>query len=112
MPFLVSEAEVKSLLTMPMALDAVETAFKRLADGSAENHSRHRLHAGKTFLHYMAAIDNAGGYMGMKIYTSVNRVLRFLIPLYRLETGDLAALIEADYVGQLRTGGASGVATQ
>ena len=77
MPLLITEAEVKSLLTMPLALEAVETSFKRLADRSAENHSRHRLHAGKTFLHYMAAIDTAGGYMGLKIYTSVNRVLRF-----------------------------------
>ena len=112
MPLLISEAEVKSLLTMQLALDAVETSFKRLADRSAENHSRHRLHAGKTFLHYMAAIDSAGGYMGMKIYTSVNRVLRFMIPLYRIETGELVALIEADYVGQMRTGAASGIATK
>src|SRR5580698_1095842 len=112
MPLLITEAEVKSLLTMPLALEAVETSFKRLADRSAENHSRHRLHAGKTFLHYMAAIDTAGGYMGLKIYTSVNRVLRFMIPLYRIETGELAALIEADYVGQMRTGAASGIATK
>jgi alanine dehydrogenase len=112
MPLLISEAEVKSLLTMELALDAVETSFKRLADRSAENHSRHRLHAGRTFLHYMAATDTAGGYMGMKIYTSVNRVLRFMIPLYRIETGELVALIEADYVGQMRTGAASGIATK
>ncbi len=112
MPLLISEAEVKSLLTMQIALDAVETSFKRLADHSAENHSRHRLHADKTFLHYMAAADTAGGYMGMKIYTSVNRVLRFMIPLYRIETGEFLALIEADYAGQMRTGAASGIATK
>jgi alanine dehydrogenase len=112
MPLLITEAEVKSLLTMPLALEAVETSFKRLGDRSAENHPRHRLHGGKTFLHYMAAIDTAGGYMGMKIYTSVNRVLRFMIPLYRIETGELVALIEADYVGQMRTGAASGIATK
>src|SRR5260370_39308333 len=29
-----------------------------------------------------------------------------------MATGDLLALIEADYMGQLRTGGASGVATK
>jgi alanine dehydrogenase len=42
----------------------------------------------------------------------VNRMLRFMIPLYRIETGELAALIEADYVGQMRTGAASGIATK
>ncbi len=112
MPLLLSEAEVKSLLTMPLALDCVEQSFLRLADHTAENHSRQRLHAGKTFLHYMAAVDQTGGYMGLKIYTSVNRVLRFMIPLFRIETGELVAILEADYVGQMRTGAASGIATK
>jgi alanine dehydrogenase len=112
MPLLLSESDVKSLLTMPIALECVETSFKRLADHSAENQSRHRLNAGKTFLHYMAALDNAGGYMGLKIYTSVGRQLRFVIPLYRVETGEMAALIEADFIGQMRTGAASGIATK
>jgi ornithine cyclodeaminase/alanine dehydrogenase-like protein (mu-crystallin family) len=112
MPLLLSESEVKSLLTMPLALECVEQSFQRLADHSAENHSRQRLHAGKTFLHYMAAVDQTGGYMGLKIYTSVNRVLRFMIPLFRIETGELVAILEADYVGQMRTGAASGIATK
>ena len=112
MPLLLSESDVKSLLTMPIALECVETSFKRLADHTAENQSRQRLHAGKTFLHYMGAIDTAGGYMGLKIYTSVGRQLRFVIPLYRVETGEMAALIEADFIGQMRTGAASGIATK
>ncbi|MGA8034881.1 MAG: ornithine cyclodeaminase family protein [Candidatus Acidiferrales bacterium] len=112
MPLLLTECEVKSLLTMPLALECVEQSFVRLADRTAENRSRTRLHAGKTFLHYMGAADTTGGYMGLKIYTSVNRVLRFLIPLFRIETGELVALIEADYVGQMRTGAASGIATK
>jgi len=90
----------------------VEQSFQRLADHTAENHPRQRLHAEKTFLHYMAAIDQTGGYMGLKIYTSVNRVLRFMIPLFRIETGELVAILEADYVGQMRTGAASGIATR
>jgi ornithine cyclodeaminase/alanine dehydrogenase len=112
MPLLLSEAEVKALLTMPLALECVEQSFQRLADHTAENHPRQRLHAEKTFLHYMAAIDQTGGYMGLKIYTSVNRVLRFMIPLFRIETGELVAILEADYVGQMRTGAASGIATR
>ena len=112
MPLLLSESDVKSLLTMPIALECVETCFRRLADHSAENQSRQRLQGGKTFLHYMAALDTAGGYMGLKIYTSVGRQLRFVIPLYRVETGEMVALIEADYIGQMRTGAASGIATK
>jgi len=46
----------------------------------------------------------------MKQYTYVRGKLRFLVPLYEMATGDLLAMIEADYMGQLRTGAASGVA--
>jgi alanine dehydrogenase len=110
---LLSEADVKQVLTMPLALAAVEDSFRRLADGSALLHSRQRLHIpGKSYLHYMAAADASSGYMGMKIYTSSGAGLRFLVPLFHVDSGELLALIEADYLGQIRTGAASGVATR
>ncbi len=113
MALLLSEAEAQQILTMPMALAAVEDSFRRLADGSALLHSRQRLHIpGKSYLHYMAAADATGGYMGMKIYTSAQVGLRFLVPLFHVDTGELLALIEADYLGQVRTGAASGLATR
>jgi alanine dehydrogenase len=113
MALLLTEAIVRSLLTMPIALEAVEVAFLRLADGKALVHPRQRLHLpGKSYLHYMAAGDSAGGYMGMKIYTSSPEGLRFLVPLFHAESGELLALIEADYLGQMRTGAATGLATK
>lgn len=113
MALLLTESDVRSLLTMPLAIEAVEDAFRRLADGSAQFHSRQRLHLrGNSYLHYMAAADGTGGYMGMKIYTSSREGLRFLVPLFQAKTGELLALIEARYLGQMRTGAASGVATK
>ncbi|HVA72839.1 MAG TPA: ornithine cyclodeaminase family protein [Candidatus Limnocylindrales bacterium] len=113
MALLLTEADVRSLLTMSVALDAVEDAFRRLADGSAQFHSRQRLHLpGNSYLHYMAGADGAGGYMGLKIYTSSRKGLRFLIPLFDAKQGELLALVEANYLGQMRTGAASGVATR
>src|SRR5712692_3919366 len=113
MPLLLSEADVRSILTMPMALDAVEEIFRRLANDRAILHPRHRLNLpDKGFVHYMAAADVEGGYSGLKIYSSVRGALRFMVPLYRSATGELLALIEADYLGQVRTGAASGVATK
>jgi alanine dehydrogenase len=112
MPLFLTEADVKSILTMPLALEAVEDSFRRLADGSALLHPRARLHLpGKSYLHYMAAADSVSGYMGLKIYTSAKEGLRFLILLFSVETGELLAQLEADYVGQMRTGAASGFAT-
>jgi ornithine cyclodeaminase/alanine dehydrogenase-like protein (mu-crystallin family) len=48
----------------------------------------------------------------MKIYTSVPGAVRFVVPLFRSATGEMAALIEADALGQIRTGAATGVATK
>src|ERR1700723_4748000 len=91
---LLSEADVKSIITMPLALEAVEDSFKRLADGAAQVHSRARLHGpGKSYLHYMAAADASSGYLGLKIYTSAKEGLRFLVPLFEAQSGDLVALI-------------------
>ena len=113
MTLLLSEDDVDALLTMSRALEAVEESFRRQAAGQAILHTRRRLEVpGKSFLHYMAAADTTSGYLGMKIYTSVRGALRFLVPLYRAQTGDLVALLEAERLGQMRTGAASGVATK
>ncbi|MGC1105996.1 MAG: ornithine cyclodeaminase family protein [Candidatus Acidiferrales bacterium] len=113
MALLLTEADVRALLTMPVALEAVEAAFLRLADGAANVHPRQRLHLeGFSYLHYMAAADGAGGYEGLKIYTSSRDGLRFMIPLFRAKTGELLAILEGDYLGQMRTGAATGLATK
>ena len=105
MTLLLSEADVQQILTMPMALAAVEDSFRRLADGSALLHSRQRLHIpGKSYLHYMAAADGAGNYMGMKIYTSAKVGLRFLVPLFQVDSGELLARADASKIGIIGTG--------
>src|SRR5215472_5559233 len=113
MPLLLSEADVKAILTMPMALELVEASFRRLAEGTAVCHPRRRLHmAPKGIMNYMAASDSAGGYMGLKIYTISPNGVRFVLPLFSARSGEMCALIEADHLGQMRTGAASGVATR
>ena len=109
----ISESEVRAVLTMPMAIEAVELISRKQASGEAVVHPRRRFELpGGGFFHYMAAADFSAGYVAMKQYTYVKGKIRFLVPLYEMPTGDLAALIEADYMGQLRTGAASGVATK
>ena len=109
----ISEAEVQQLLTMPMALEAVEAISRKQATGEVVNHPRRRFELPSGgFFHYMAAADFAAGFLAMKQYTFVRGKMRFLVPLYEIASGDLVAMIEADYMGQLRTGAASGVATK
>jgi ornithine cyclodeaminase/alanine dehydrogenase-like protein (mu-crystallin family) len=113
MALLLSEADVRKLLAMPAAIEAVEEGFRRLADGTAVLHMRQHLNLPeKSYLHYMAAADRIGGYMGMKIYTVVGGALRFVVLLYSIKTGELLAILEADALGRIRTGAASGVATK
>ncbi|HVS73989.1 MAG TPA: ornithine cyclodeaminase family protein [Candidatus Acidoferrales bacterium] len=109
----ISESEVRALLTMPMAIEAVEEISRRQATGEAVVHARRRIELpGGGYFHYMAGADFTAGFLGAKLYTFVRGNLGFLVSLYRIETGELAALIEADAMGRLRTGAASGVATK
>jgi ornithine cyclodeaminase/alanine dehydrogenase-like protein (mu-crystallin family) len=84
-----------------------------MGEGRMKLHLRQRLELPeKGYLHYMAAADSASNVMGLKIYTSVAGSLRFVVPLYRATTGELLALVEANHLGQIRTGAASGVASK
>ena len=108
-----TEADVERLLTMEVALEAVEAAFRACAAGQIQNHPRRRLRASAgAWLNYMAANDDRSGYFGMKLYTVSSLGTAFLVPLYRADTGEMVALLEADCLGRVRTGAASGVATK
>src|SRR5438477_12002382 len=109
----INEVEVRAVLTMPQALDAVEEISRKQSTGEVVVHPRRRFELpGGGFFHYMAAADYTAGFVALKQYTYVRGKLQFLVPLYEMATGDLLAVIEADYLGQLRTGAASGVATK
>jgi alanine dehydrogenase len=113
MTLLLTEADVRSLLTMPIALEVVEDSLRQQGNGELVLHPRRRIQLpDNALLHYMAAGDSVRGYFGLKLYTVVKGVARFVVPLFRSTTGEMAALIEADALGQLRTGAASGVATK
>lgn len=113
MTLLLTEADVRSLLTMPLALELVEDSLRRQGQDELVLNPRRRLRLPNNgLLHYMAAGDPARGYFGMKLYSVVRGVARFVVPLFRSSTGEMAALIEADALGQIRTGAASGVATK
>ena len=113
MTLLITEADVRSLLTMPIALEIVEESLRQQGNGELVLQPRRRIKLpDNALLHYMAAADAVHGYIGMKLYTVARGVARFVVPLFKSTTGEMAALIEADALGQIRTGAASGVATK
>src|SRR5215469_739622 len=107
-----TESDVLRFLPMSDCIGLMRTAFERLASGEAINQPRRRLHLPtKSTLHYMAATD--GRYFGAKIYSTNPRYgAHFLFLLYRAEDAAPLAVMEANHLGQIRTGAASGFATQ
>jgi ornithine cyclodeaminase/alanine dehydrogenase-like protein (mu-crystallin family) len=110
----ISEEQVREALPMTKAIDLVEESFRRLDDGRAVNHPRRRVMLENgAWLHYMAAGDNEDGYLATKVYATRPRVgARFAVLLFDAETTELLASIDANALGQIRTGAASGVATR
>jgi ornithine cyclodeaminase/alanine dehydrogenase-like protein (mu-crystallin family) len=111
------EADVSNLLTMPDAIAALETVFRQqhptVGDQQALNRPRTRLQPPGAILHFMTAAAPGLGVYGFKAYTVAKPgVARFVVMLFSTEDGRLLALIEADKLGQMRTGAASGLATR
>lgn len=112
MALLLREIEVEGLLDMPMALEAVEEVFRQHGEDRAPNQPRRRIFVPRGLLHVMAGGMPAWGVMGLKAYSAVGGKVRFVVLLFSSETGDLLGIIEADRLGQIRTGAATGVATK
>jgi alanine dehydrogenase len=112
MALLLREEHVTELLDIETAIAAVEEVLRDQAEGQATNRPRQRVAVPTSQLHVLAAGDKKLGIYGLKVYTASKKGARFLVLLYESNSGDLLAMIEADRLGQMRTGAASGVATR
>ena len=112
MPLLLRESEVEELLPPADAVEAIEECFARIARGAVENRPRFRLRLEEGRLNAMAAADLELGVAGLKSYAAFADGTKFLVTLYAAERPELLALIEADRLGQRRTGAASAVAAR
>ncbi len=112
MALFLREADVEALLAVPEAMAAVLEAMRDLALGRAANEPRRRVRAPGFTLHLMGATWAARGYGGYKAYRTTASGTHFRVHLFRVPSGEALATIEADRLGQVRTGAASGVATR
>lgn len=106
------EEDIQPLLSMPDALDEVERALRALGTGEATNEPRRRIHLPSSLLSIMPAGWAVRGYYGFKYYTIGREGVRFWLHLFDANTGALLAVMQANRLGQQRTGAASGVATK
>ena len=106
------EQEVRELLPMGQAVESMRSMFAELRAGTAQNQPRRRMYLPTaSVLHSMAGA--CGKYYGTKIYSTNARVrtAEFLLWLLDAETAKPLALMEANWLGQIRTGAASAYAT-
>jgi len=112
MSLFLCEKDVEQLLNMPMVLEAVEAAHRDLSSGQACDVPRQRTRLPTTTLHILQGALPRLDAIGDKAYTSNRSGVRFLVHLYRVSSGSLRAVIEADRLGMMRTGAAAGIATR
>ncbi len=97
---------------MDRALECVEASFVAQGNDRAVNRSRERILLPHVSLHYMAGALPESQHMGIKIYTATPEGVRFLLLLFDTVSGRLLSLMQADHLGRIRTGAASGIATK
>jgi alanine dehydrogenase len=107
-----TEQDVEALLTPADAVAAIEACCERTARGAMELLPRERLPLESGSLAVMAAVDRELGYAGVKSYVATGGGARFAVLLFAADEPELVAVIDADRLGQLRTGAASAVAAK
>ena len=108
----ITEAEVVRLMDMKGAIAALDQALALEAAGKAENMVKtHAIWGGHHTLHAIGATFPDAGFVGTKTWAHANGAAPLLI-LFDSHNGSLKAIIEAFALGQLRTGGISGLATK
>ncbi len=104
----ITEAEVVQLMDLKDAIAALEAALREEARGDAYNMTKTLLQYGKNNLHAIGG--KLGNLVGTKTWTHTQGGTCPLLLLWSAEDGSLVAVIEAFALGNLRTGGISGVA--
>lgn len=107
-----SEQDVRELVDVKDAIAILETMYATWSDPATINMPRQRARLGKGVFNLMGAAWGAQEVYGLKAYHGGGNRARYHVLLYSARDGKLKAVIEADRLGQLRTGAASGLATK
>jgi alanine dehydrogenase len=112
MTLYLSESEVRELISPADAVAAVEESFQHMAAGRVHIAPRRRLELEDGRLADMAASDLELGFAGAKVYAGFAEGAAFIVALFSTKRPELVAVLEADWLGRLRTGAASAVAAK
>ncbi len=111
-PIYLTEADVARLVTVGDTIAVLKEAFATWNDNGTTNLTRQRAPLAAGTFNLMGASYGAKGVYGAKAYFGGKSGARYHTFLYAADGGALLAIIESDLFGQLRTGAASGLATE
>src|SRR5450759_3616416 len=101
---------LRGVLSMRDAIDLLETTLSHEAAGKTFVSPKSVLDFEGGSLRMLFAADYQAGYFATKAYHNIQGVgVRFVVSLYRLQDGELLALLDGRLITDLRTGAASGV---
>jgi alanine dehydrogenase len=110
-PLWITEADVTAAMSLPEAVKALEAGLLLEAQGTARNMEKtHQIWGGHHTLHAIGAVVEGAHAVGTKTWAHTAGGATPLVTLWNSDTGKLEAVIEAFALGQMRTGGISGLA--
>jgi len=107
-----TDDDLKPLISFADAIELVDAAFRAMAEGQAANQPRTRVRAGKAGLNVLVSAYAPAGALGFKAYSSGPKSSGHLNFLYSAEDASLLAVLQAGWLGLIRTSAASAVATR
>lgn len=108
----ITEQEVKDNLGMKETIDILEEAFESLAAGTSHFRPRERILFNGTVFNTMPGVFEKRHLAGLKTYIANKNGARFVVMIFETRTNDLLAVIEADRLGQVRTGALPAMVTR
>lgn len=110
-PIWITEQDVVELLDLGDAIDALEKGLRQEASGQAQNMTKTQLTWGHSNLHAIGAVFTEQRLAATKTWAHTEGGATPLLFVIGADDGSIKAIIEAFALGQMRTGGISGVAT-
>lgn len=114
MTLLLDGKEMDELLDVRRSIDELRSALVQQSEGKVQMPPRQTTDTqdGQNWLRISQAFLNGSGYMGFKAMNRAAGVgMRYLVCLYRIETGELVAIMDANWITTRRTAATNALGT-
>jgi alanine dehydrogenase len=113
MVLLLKHEEVMQTVSMDDAIVAMESGFKEEGEGGALLPQRINVKAGNGWFRVGPVVLQNSGWVGFKAMNlAPGHGVRYQVHLYKVESGELLSIMDAQHLTTLRTGATSAVATR